>query len=241
MMLFDRFVSKTIVSGDIILLKPLHIGAGDEGLDPVQVDSPVLKNYKREPVIPGSSLKGVLRSTLESVLRNTAFSGKWTSCNVLFDAESCIETKFKTLKNIYKGNPKELAETIYEESCDVCKLFGNKHLASKIQIKDMFIKGEAHFERRDGVGIDRDSGTAYPGAKYDFEIVPAESRFDFYMTAENLDIEQRKLFNLILKLLKNGEIFIGGQTSRGLGQIQLIDENINEINKDNIASYYGLK
>lgn len=240
-MLFDEFVSRIIVKGKIILLKPLHIGVGDDSLDPIEVDSPVLKNSNREPVIPGSSLKGVLRSRLESILRNTAFREKWSSCNVLSDEESCVEKEYKSIKTIYKDNPRKMAEKIYEKSCDVCRLFGNKHLSSKIQIKDMNIIGQTDFERRDGVGIDRDSGTAYTGAKYNFEVVPAGSRFDFYMTAENLDNDQKKLFNLILQLLKNGDISIGGQTSRGLGQIRLVDENITEINRDNIAKYYGME
>ncbi len=240
-MLFDVFENRIIVKGKIIAVKPLHIGTSDSGIDPVQVDLPVLKDINRKPLIPGSSLKGVLRSKLEAMLRNPALKGRWSSCNIINDDESCIEKYVKDIKARNKDNYRTIAEEIYQKSCDVCKLFGNKQMSARIQIKDMMYIGEkAEFERRDGVGIDRDTETAYPGAKYNFEIVPAGALFDFYMVAENLDEKQRKLLNLILKLLRDGEVSVGGYTSRGLGQIRLIDEQIDEIDKNNIAEYYGL-
>lgn len=240
-MLFDVFENRIIVRGKIIASKPLHIGASDNGIDPVQVDLPVLKDRDRRPLIPGSSLKGVLRSRLEAILRNPALKGSWSSCNVINDDESCIEKYIDDIKERNKDNYRAIAEEIYQKSCDVCKLFGNKQMSSRLQIKDMMYIGERlEYERRDGVGIDRDSGTAYPRAKYNFEIVPAGALFDFYMVAENLEEKQRKLLNLMLKLLRDGEISVGGYASRGLGQIKLIDEKIDEIDKNNIASYYGL-
>ncbi|HHW00806.1 MAG TPA: CRISPR-associated RAMP protein [Clostridiaceae bacterium] len=239
--MFDVFENRIIVRGKIIASKPLHIGASDNGIDPVQVDLPVLKDRDRRPLIPGSSLKGVLRSRLEAILRNPALKGSWSSCNVINDDESCIEKYIDDIKERNKDNYRAIAEEIYQKSCDVCKLFGNKQMSSRLQIKDMMYIGERlEYERRDGVGIDRDSGTAYPRAKYNFEIVPAGALFDFYMVAENLEEKQRKLLNLMLKLLRDGEISVGGYASRGLGQIKLIDEKIDEIDKNNIASYYGL-
>jgi len=239
--LFDVFENRIIVSGKIVATKPLHIGASDNGIDPVQVDLPVLKDTYRRPLIPGSSLKGVLRSRLEAILKNPALKGSWTSCNIINDDESCIEKHIKDIKARNKDNYRAMAEEIYQKSCDVCKLFGNKQMSARVQIKDMMFIGEKlEFERRDGVGIDRDTETAYPGAKYNFEIVPAGALFDFYMVAENLGEKQRKLLNLILKLLRDGEVSVGGYTTRGLGQIKLIDEKIDEIDKNNIASYYGL-
>ncbi len=251
-MLLDILYSRTIVKGSILSQKPIHIGTGDEGINPVQVDSPVLKDSEGNPVIPGSSLKGVLRSRIESILSNPAFEDEWSSCNIFASDGNC-KKKIEDIKksNKEKGvNPdlKDFANTIYTESCDVCRLFGNGHISARIQIKDMYFKsGVDSFsnrlktERRDGVGIDRDSGTAFRGAKYGFEIVPAGTEFDFYIIAENLDEKQDKLFNLILRLLENGEISVGGKTSRGLGQIVLKEGyTLEKIDKKNIAEYYGL-
>ncbi|MCX7921553.1 MAG: CRISPR-associated RAMP protein Csx7 [Clostridia bacterium] len=250
-MLFDRFESRTIIKGKIIALKPLHIGASEGGIDPVQVDSPVLKDWRGMPVIPGSSLKGVLRSRVEAILSNPAFAGKWTSCNILDDKGRGTSCNID-LKDIKNENAKArdslekiseaIAKQIYDKSCDVCRLFGNGGLASKLQIKDMNYTGEKiKYERRDGVGIDRDTGAAKNGAKYGFQIVPAGAEFDFYLVAENLEEKQAKLLNLVVKLLKDSEISVGGKVSRGLGQIQLTNEEAIEINRHNIAKYYGLE
>lgn len=83
--------------------------------------------------------------------------------------------------------------------------------------------------------------------KYSYEVVPAGARFDFYMMAENLTERQSKLLELIIKLLEDGEVSVGGKTSRGLGQIRLEfpegkkAESIKKINRDNIRKHYGLE
>lgn len=221
-MLFDSFESRITVRGEIEVVKPLHIGAAEDNLDPVQVDSPVIKDSNRKPLIPGSSMKGVLRSILESLFSNPKFNGRYRSCNILDREQQCIKKKdVEKIENENKLEHKKIAEEIYKKCCDVCKMFGNGHIASKIKIKDMFCTKFLGFERRDGVGIDRDSGTSYHGAKYGYEIVPAGTRFDFCLIAENLEKNHMRVFEYIIELLRNGEVSIGGKTSRGLGQIKL--------------------
>ncbi|WP_010248230.1 type III CRISPR-associated RAMP protein Csx7 [Acetivibrio cellulolyticus] len=253
-MLFDVFKSREVIKGNIVALKPIHIGVGEDSIDPVQVDSPVLKDSRGLPVIPGSSLKGVLRSRLEAILANPAFEGKWRSCNILDDSRNCYEKiskdgNVKAIKEeIRKSGDntqkryRDYAEKIYSMSCDVCKLFGNGHIAAKLQIKDMLcVDTEVNYERRDGVGMDRDTGTASRGAKYGFQIVPAGIRFEFYMIAENLEDEQKKLVELLIKILEEGDISIGGMTSRGLGQIKLIDTDRKNIDAGTIFKHYNLE
>ncbi|MFD3157098.1 CRISPR-associated RAMP protein Csx7 [Haloimpatiens sp. FM7330] len=241
-MLYDKFVNRIIVTGIIENKVPIFIGKGNEGFDPTEVDSPVLKDYKGNPVIPGSSLKGVLRSTVERILSNEVFENHWKVCDILSKEKCCLtDVDFKKLKEEIKDE-KQLSEKIYESCCDVCKLFGGYHFAGKLQIKDMnFIGEKAKFGYRDGVGIDRDTGASKDGIKYNFEVVEAESKFSFYMIADNLEEKQKKLFDLIIKLLEDGEISVGGKTSRGLGQIILKDKKVEVINKDNLAKYYGLE
>ena len=54
------------IEGAIILKTGLHIGAGDTELHIGGTDHPVVKHpFTREPYIPGSSLKGKIRSLLE--------------------------------------------------------------------------------------------------------------------------------------------------------------------------------
>lgn len=242
-MLYDKFINRRIVTGIIENKVPLYIGIGNESFDPTEVNSPVLKDYGGKPLIPGSSLKGVLRSTVERILKNDGFKGQWEVCDIFNNDKNVCNSNvsIEQLKNESK-NDEEFAQKIYDNCCDVCKLFGGHNFAGKLQIKDLNLcENEIlRFGRRDGVGIDRDTGASKDKAKYDYEIVEAGSKFDFYMIADNLEKKQEKLLDLIIRLLEDGEISVGGKTSRGLGQIVLKNKEIKLINKNNLAEYYGL-
>lgn len=244
-MLFDKFSSRIVLNGTLVAETPIHIGTQSDSLSPLQIDSPVLKDGRGRPVIPGSSLKGVIRSIVESILSNPEVEG-YSSCSITDKDKSCSK-KCKNRLDEVKGDnlsDEQLANIIYETSCDTCRLFGNSYIASKIQFKDAYLDEsieKPNFERRDGVGIDRDTGVAVTGAKYDFEIVPAGSKFKFSLICENLDDEQRAIFDMIKGFLMEGEISIGGKVSRGLGKIKLIDVEEKELKRDDIIRKYGLK
>lgn len=238
-MLFDIFENKQVITGVITAIDPIHIGSsGNEGLDPTQIDSSVLKGADGKPIIPGSSLKGVIRSAFSAALRSI---GK-DACDVL-DNDKCCTTD-KALKIIIQDKSmteKEKAQKIYDNSCVACRLFGGHGIASHLSFKDCgFIGEKCIYEYRDGVGIDPDTGSAKHGAKYDYEIVPKGSRFEFYMTAENLDEDQEKYLDYILRLLESGELCVGGFTTRGLGRIQLSDVGVKKTNKEDLRNLLGL-
>jgi len=65
----DKFQNRYVVRGIIVAETPIHIGAGNESMNPVEPDNSVIKDKDGKPYIPGSSLKGALRSWLESFLR----------------------------------------------------------------------------------------------------------------------------------------------------------------------------
>lgn len=238
-MLFEKFDNKTIINGVITAIDPLYIGsAGAETLDPTQVDGSVLKDSNGLPVIPGSSIKGVVRSNFEAVMRSV---GKRV-CDC-FDGndENCITTN--SLEKINATDESQLtkAKRAYEESCEVCKLFGGRGTASKLQFKDCnFIGEKCIYEYRDGVGIDRKTGAAETGVKYNFEIIPKGSKFNFVLIAENLDESQKKYLDYIIRTLESGELSVGGKTSRGLGRISLEVTEKNEMNVDSLKALLGL-
>lgn len=60
-----KLIGKLIIDGEIICQTGLHIGAGKGSLDIGGADNPVVKDAFAMPYIPGSSLRGRLRSLLE--------------------------------------------------------------------------------------------------------------------------------------------------------------------------------
>src|SRR5580692_10074961 len=67
-----KLVGKLIFSGDLHCETGLHIGAGKGSLEIGGADNPVVKDAFGLPYIPGSSLRGRIRSLLENALGLTA-------------------------------------------------------------------------------------------------------------------------------------------------------------------------
>ena len=238
-MLYDTFVNKFVIKGVLEAVDPIHIGASaKDSLNPIEVDDSVLKDANGNPIIPGSSIKGVVRTQMESILKGI---GKRV-CNIHNDMDkNCTDKDF--LKKIQKiESEQEKAQKIYEQSCEICKLFGGRGFAGKLHFKDAYYIGDAPcaYEHRDGVGIDRETGSAQKGVKYDFDIIPKGTKFDFVLIAENLDQEQTAFFYYIRDLLcGNGltdedYLSVGGKTTRGLGRIRLIDVQESSVTAEDI-------
>lgn len=235
-MLFDVFDNRTIVTGELVALDPIHIGSSArESLNPIDLDSSVLKDAAGNPVIPGSSIKGVVRSQFERVMRSLIPDGNG-SCDVF--GKNCLAKEDKK-----KLSPEEL----YEKSCQTCKLFGGIAVAGKLRFKDASYISQngknCQYEKRDGVGIDRNTGAAAWSAKFDFEIVPRSSRFQFTLIAENLDSEQKNQLEFIISLLEgtlipDDYLAFGGKTTRGLGRMKLENTHIETVNRDTIIKEF---
>src|ERR1700675_4848055 len=60
-----KLIGKLLLEGDITCQTGLHIGAGKGSLEIGGADNPVVKDAFGLPYIPGSSLRGKLRSMLE--------------------------------------------------------------------------------------------------------------------------------------------------------------------------------
>ena len=62
-----KLIGKLILTGELHCVTGLHIGAGKGSLEIGGADNPVVKDSFGRPYIPGSSLRGRLRSLLEQV------------------------------------------------------------------------------------------------------------------------------------------------------------------------------
>ena len=58
-------IGKLMLDGEMICETGLHIGAGKGSLDLGGADNPVVKDAFGRPYVPGSSLRGKMRSLLE--------------------------------------------------------------------------------------------------------------------------------------------------------------------------------
>src|ERR1700683_2167369 len=67
-----KLIGKLIVEGDVVCQTGLHIGAGKGSLEIGGADNPVVKDAFGLPYIPGSSLRGKVRSLLENAMGLTS-------------------------------------------------------------------------------------------------------------------------------------------------------------------------
>lgn len=63
-----KFLGKLLIDGELLCETGLHIGAGKGTLEIGGADNPVVKDAFGRPYVPGSSLRGRLRSLLEQAL-----------------------------------------------------------------------------------------------------------------------------------------------------------------------------
>lgn len=242
---FSTFENKYLISATLELEKPMHVGMGTS-LESVGTEMPVAVDQQGTPLIPGSSVKGVLRSELERILRtlsnqNKRIDGKSVSAcdnsNPCLDGKKRDDLKQKSIKN-GEFDQNEFDKRIFNELCTACELFGSGDSASHVIIKDMSPRGKKiRTELRDGVAIDRDTGTASSGALFDFEVVPVGTEFTFEAILENVKDWQVGLFGIVLKLWERGEIAVGGKTSIGMGFGKLKDISVKMVNADNLLDH----
>jgi CRISPR-associated RAMP protein (TIGR02581 family) len=263
----SAFTSRLHLRGHLVFDSALRVGAArTTAVD--QPDSPVLRDAAGRPYVPGSSLKGALRSYTESLLRTLQIHPGIEDRNLACmsvgkpmqrpknDAEDhlCLtQGEVSVLKRVAPDrwhtdedvsdvlrarlpNPEELAADLCAKSeeavldgvlrdlsCWTCRLFGSPWLASKVLIRDLPLTVDfaERTEIRDGVGIDRDTGRAAAGLKYQFEVVPVGAAFDLDLLVENASPAELGVLWLGLRGFEQGYVLMGGAKSRGLGRCTL--------------------
>ena len=114
-------------------------------------------------------------------------------------------------------------------------------MAGRIHIADMKILSEIKSIKRDGIQIDRETGATKKGAKFDYDVLPSGTKFEFVMELENLEKYQINLVALALQDILEGDLF-GGKLSRGIGKCRLDIKEIKYVDKSNLKEYlFGRK
>lgn len=170
--------------------------------------------------LPGSSLKGVLRSHAERIARTF---GETKACDPFTEsADGERKTMFCGHRFEKRKRWKETLDnpTVYRQSCPICRLFGSTWYGGRLATADAYAEGRApSTEQRDGVGIDRFTGGAARGAKFELEVVTGGT-FVTTLHIRNFELWQLGLVGFLLQDLKDGLIRVGMGKSRGLGKVQ---------------------
>lgn len=217
----------------LILETPLRLSSG-RATD--ETDAPLMRSFDGKPLIPGSSLRGAIRSEIERIILAVGSATGLHSCSLFSESDSDKDcaAKFREYqaekeRTGQEITDQEIADYVAEHLCDVCRLFGSTMYASRLVIEDAIARENYPTRIRDGVGIDRDTGAAREGVKFDYEVLEpkAATAVDFtgMIRVENLTDKDRHLLDLILKLLRQG-LYVGGKQAAGLGRIRLKEEPI---------------
>ncbi len=217
--------SRMRIAATLVFETAWRIGSGREG--ETMSDLGVVLDPVGQPVLPGSSLKGRLRSTCETL----AHALDMNACMLNREASGvdCVSdiSYYPTVRQEYRevsqAGLKSRLQWINNHTCDVCKLFGSPVQAGHLRVSDGILQEWATVVQvRDGVVIDRDSRTAVDRLKYDYEVIPPGSRFNICVDLENAADRDLALLGAALFEWHAGSS-IGGFTSRGLGRFHLKD------------------
>lgn len=202
------------LDGTLILKTGLHIGAGDTEMRIGGTDNPVVKNpLDGLPYIPGSSLKGKIRSLLEWRLGLIKVSeGKPFSFQHLIRSDS---RDSRDLLRLFGGAPGGEVDALVKEIGPTRLAFWDCPLAprwvSRVRERNL-LPTEAKSEN----SINRITGVA-ENPRFTERVI-AGAEFDFRVALKVIDGED--LLDLLLRGLKLLELdSLGGSGSRGYGKV----------------------
>lgn len=211
----NSLINKLMITGKLKILTGLHIG-GNSDFSPIgSVDSPFIRDsLTHEPIIPGSSIKGKIRTLLAKSMCNSYILN-----NIAEDNEKITRLFGSAGKSV----------TVFAR-LQFFDLFLNRDCVEALKnIETDTYFGEIKFENT----INRLTGIANPRQ---IERVPAGTIFDFKLVynVENEDelIEDMQTLADGLKLLQAD--YLGGNGTRGYGRVSFEDLNVKQIiNEDN--------
>jgi len=215
--------AKIFITGHIVAESGLHIGGSKASLDIGGVDLNVIKTPKGVPFIPGSSLRGKLRSLLARLEGSLGVTDKDVEKGELSD------------ENIQKSYIREIFVMPGDEGADRKKAENKPQQVTRLLVRDAELD-TAHFEAlfpEEEVEmdfpysdvkwenrIDRKTGTAKDPRQ--LERVPAGARFKFELVYDvyddNKTSDHLTHLRTAMRLLEGD--YLGGQGSRGYGKIK---------------------
>lgn len=228
-MVNEAFCTLRITTTGPLLIKSGHASISGPDMTPVLT----FRNGKQEAFIPGSSLKGVFRSHIEKIVCSLKahvvcypFEGNEDkqvdleqrksdyrdSCGGRFNQRAKNDDRYRRLLE-------NRTDLVYADSCPTCRLFGSTGFIGRIAISDAYLASAEIKEQRDGVGIDRLTGGASHGAKFELEVVSTGVVFETSIHLRNFEIWQLGMLFAVIQDMEDELIHLGSGRSRGLGKV----------------------
>lgn len=208
---FSKYENQWIITGVITTESGLKIGGGQNAAAYSLSSSPVVQSYDSErniylPMLPGSSLKGIIRSGMERLIRS------------FNEQKSCVALNNKREYKTLCG------------ACITCDIFGSMQHGAKIRVEDAHVHPEdaayavsaplyyeqPHYGRLPNFPKNK-------GLFRSEEVVAAGTRFNLSICLDNAKPAEVGLVLLTLEEFNEKRLQIGGATSRGLGFVSLTE------------------
>jgi len=197
-------------------LEPIRIGAGRSSKLESPVDLPVIRIKRggvESPYIPGSSIKGVFRSSAE-------FIARLAGLDVCSRGDRCRDTYNEELQGCLDKNDINGVFNLLKNYCLICKLFGSGSYKSHIDFKDAYPITDVTTAVKPGIAISRRSGTVRTGPFF-VEYVNPGAKFRGGFTLTNVPNYGVGLLALVIDLVNCGVVKLGGMKTRGFGKVRL--------------------
>ena len=200
---------KIIIKAELTVLTGLHIGGSNVYSAIGTVDSPVIKSsYDGRPIIPGSSLKGKLRSLIAAV-EDTK------------EEFSDVNNDKQFIKDLFGASKPDIKPARLQ--------FSDAYIIDKkIKLSDLTeVKFENTINRGNCVANPRQIERVVPGVSFETVMV---------YNIENTDEIKRDL-EMLAKACKLLQLdYLGGHGSRGSGRVSFKNFNIEVVENDTIRA-----
>ncbi|HXG22450.1 MAG TPA: type III-A CRISPR-associated RAMP protein Csm3 [Methylomirabilota bacterium] len=203
-----KLLKHRVITGKILLKTGLHIGGGGETIQIGGMDNPIIKSPLNDyPYIPGSSLKGKMRSLLEWKYDKSPDGNpcKCSQCDIcrIFGTSGAEESTLGPTRIIIRD-----AHVTQRSREDLNRMRQEKGL----------IYAEEKYEN----SIDRLKGTAKNPRPT--ERVPAGIDFDFEIVLRVFEGDnEQEMMNKVREALRLVQAdALGGSGSRGYGKVEFI-------------------
>ncbi len=220
-----KFIGKLIIEGQMHCVTGLHIGAGKGSLEIGGADNPVIKDAFGQPYVPGSSLRGKLRSLLEqasgmAVPSELVYLSKRRGQEVRIHQSDRPDDEICLLFGRSPGRlEKTTGEALHSTAATPARLAVYDAALEKTSITDSMRDNldDELTEVKSENAIDRITSQANPRT---LERVPAGARFNIRLVIDILCEEDKVLPARLaeaMRLLEDDSL--GGGGSRGSGQV----------------------